>query len=94
MRRHSKRLSVVKCLYDAKNVNPRLSGISVLHNASKPTMSNHKKVTFREKLLFSVVIPGVVSMQLSHSTTDIVLAKDSMYLKAVSFPRYSGGEVK
>lgn len=93
MRRHSKRLSVVKFLYDAKNVNTLLSGISVLHNASKPTMSNHKKVTFREKLLFLVVLPGVVLMQLSHSTTDIVLANESSYLKDVGFPQYSGGEV-
>lgn len=60
MIRHRKILSVVNCLYDAKKVNPLPGGISVLHNASKLSMRNYQKVTFLGKLLFSVVLPGVV----------------------------------
>lgn len=66
-------------------------GISALHHASKPSMKNYQKVTFLGKLLFSVVLPGVVLMQLSNSTSDVVFGTDSTYLIEVSFPQYSVG---
>lgn len=33
-------------------------------------------------------------MQLTNPTTDIILAKDSTYLKEVSFPQYNEVEVE
>jgi hypothetical protein len=86
---HSKRLSVVKDppVYDTKNVNSLQRGISIFHNASLPPMRLSQKVTFRQKLLFSVVL------QRSHSTTDIVLTKDSTYLMDVSFLNLEAGRL-
>ena len=94
MIRRRKILSVVNCLYDEKKVNLLPGGISALHHASKPSMKNYQKVTFPGKLLFSVVLPGVVLMQLTNPTTDIILAKHSTYLKEVSFPQYNEVEVE